>query len=91
MAYISKNLQHPGKQMCVRLLRPRRGSVLFSTSKTVYLNMNVSVDFCVRTLYDQICVYKWGPRCDKIRLEQHASTNFLEAKSKNEIVKLSLF
>ncbi len=57
MAYISKNLQHSGKRKSVRLLRPWRGTKLFSTSKTVFINMSIAVDFCIRTLYDQICVY----------------------------------
>ncbi len=52
MPYISKNLQHSDKQKCIRLLRPWRGAKLFSTSKTVY--MNIALDFSVRTLYDQI-------------------------------------
>ncbi len=39
------------------LPRPWCGAKLFSSSKTVFINMKVAVDFCVRTLYDQICVY----------------------------------
>ncbi len=57
MAYISKNLQHSGKLKCVRLLRPWRGAKLFSTSKTAVINMNIDMDFCVRTLFDHICAY----------------------------------
>ncbi len=53
MAYISKNLQHSGKQNCVRLLSPK----LFSTSKIVFININIAVDFYISTLYEQICAY----------------------------------
>ncbi len=49
-AYIKKNLQNSDKKKCVRLLRPWRDAKHFSTSKTVFINMNVGVDLSVRTL-----------------------------------------
>ncbi len=44
-------------QNCVCVLRPWCGTKCFSASKTVFINMNIAVDFCVCTLYDQICAY----------------------------------
>ncbi len=48
-AYISKNLQYSNKKKCVRLLRSWRDAKHFSTSKIVFTNMSVDVDFKIKS------------------------------------------
>lgn len=54
----TQEMQDLDKQKCISLLRPWRCAEHFSTSKTIWRNVNVSVDFWRRTLSYQITIIK---------------------------------